>query len=82
MAADRDVGRHLPAAFALVLEAQHQHGEAVESEAPDHAEGVGLAQQVDVAAAHQDGEDLQNDDQIDDPVTGAEAADAAGGTSR
>ena len=73
VAGDGDVGRHFPAAFALVLDAQHQHGQAVEGEAPDHAEGVGLAQQVHVAAAHQDGEDLQNHDQVDDPVGGAES---------
>ena len=73
MAGDGDVGRHFPAALAFVLDAQHQHGQAVEGEAPDHAKGVGLAQQIHVAAAHQNGEDLQNDDQVDDPVGGAES---------
>ena len=67
-----DVRRNLPAALALVLEAQHQHGEAVEGEAPDHAEGVGFAQHVDVAAAGQDGEQLQEHHQVDDAVAGAE----------
>ena len=73
VAGDGDVGRNLPAAFAFVFDAQHQHGQAVEGEAPDHAEGVGFAQQIDVAVADQNGEKLQEDDQIDDPVGGAEA---------
>ncbi len=73
VAGDGDVRRNFPAAFALVLDAQHQHGQAVEGEAPDHAEGIGLAQQVDIAVADQNGEDLQKHDQVDDPVGGAEA---------
>ena len=49
--ADAQVRRNLPAALALVLPAQHQHGKAVEGERPDDAEGVRLAQHDDVAAA-------------------------------
>ncbi len=73
MAADRDVGRNLPAPFAFVFDPQHQHGQAVEGETPDHSEGVRFAQQIDVAVAHQNGEELQEDDQVHDPVGGAEA---------
>ena len=73
MAGDSQVGRHLPSSFALVLDAQHQHGQAVESETPDHAEGIRFAQQIHVAVAHQDGEYLENHDQIDDAVGSAKA---------
>ena len=73
MAGDLDVGRNLPAALAFVLDAQHQHGEAVEGEAPDHAECVGLAQQIHIAAADQDGEQLEHYNQIDDAIGGAES---------
>ena len=34
-----------------VLEAQHDHRQRLEDEAPDHAEGVGLAQEQHVAPA-------------------------------
>jgi hypothetical protein len=47
--ADAEVGRNLPAALAVVLPAQHQHGQAVEGERPDDAEGVGLAEHDDIA---------------------------------
>ncbi len=50
-----DVRRNLPSTFALVFDSQHQHGQAVEGETPDDAEGVGLAEQVDVAVADQNG---------------------------
>ena len=44
-AADADVERHLVLARRAVLEAQHDHRQRLEDEAPDDAEGVGLAQQ-------------------------------------
>ena len=50
-AADPQVERHPPLARAGLLVAQHEHREALEREAPDDAERVRLAQQVDVAAA-------------------------------
>ncbi len=68
MSSDREVRWDFPAALSLVLDAQHQHGKAVEGEAPDHSEGVGFAQQVNVAAADQNGEYLQQHHQVDDPV--------------
>src|SRR6185437_16097774 len=66
-----DVGRNFPAALAFVLEAQHQHGKAVEGETPDHAERVRLAEDVHVASAEQNRNHLQADDQIDDAVAGS-----------
>ena len=69
--ADRDLGardgnvwRNLPAPLTFVLEAKNEHGQAVEGEAPDHAEGVGFAQEVNVAATGDDGEKLQQHDQL------------------
>ena len=41
---------------AAVLEAQHDHRQGLEDEAPDDAEGIGLAQQDHVAAADDDRE--------------------------
>src|SRR4051812_49311302 len=73
MPTDRDVRRNLPATFALVLETQYQHGQAVKGETPNHAEGIGFAQQVDIAMACQDGEQLQEHNQIHDPISCAKA---------
>src|SRR6185312_12347561 len=70
-AEDLQVRRHLPAALAFVFEAQYKHGKAVEGETPDHAECVGFTQHVHIAAAEQDGNDLQSDDQVDDAIAGA-----------
>ena len=54
-AADAEVAGHL--VFLIVpLVAQHQHAERFQEEAPHHAERVSFAQQVDVAAAAEDGE--------------------------
>src|SRR5579864_1258168 len=67
-----DVGRHAPSAFAFVLEAKHQHGQAVKREAPNDAKSVSLTQHVNIAAAEDNREQLQADDQIDNAVAGAE----------
>ena len=69
---DAEIGRNLPAALAMILPAQHQHGQAVEGERPDDAEGVGLAQGDDVAPAGDDGEHLEDEDHVDDAIAGAE----------
>ena len=58
----------------VTLEAQHHHAQALEEEAPHHAERVRLGQNGHVAAAADDGGDLQNRDQVDDAVGGAELA--------
>ena len=71
-AANGQVQRHLPAALARVLKAQHQHGEAVKHEAPQHAEGVGFAERIDIAAADEDGDELQPHHHVQDAVAGAE----------
>src|ERR1700690_2329105 len=42
--ADAEIHRHLPPALAFVFLAQHQHGEGVERETPDHAKSICLAE--------------------------------------
>src|ERR1022692_1677264 len=66
------VAWYLPLAIFRLGIAQHRNCERLEREAPDHAEGVQRSQQIYVAAAGNDGEDLQADDKIDDAVAGAE----------
>ena len=79
--ADVEIQRHLPFAPVRLLVAQHQHRERLHGEAPHHAEGVSFAQHVDIAAADDDGDQLQTDDQVDEARGGAELACADGGTS-
>src|SRR4051812_40048471 len=56
--------RHLPAALAREFKAQHQDSETVKGKAPYDAEGVCLAQGVDVSATRENREQLQAHDQI------------------
>jgi hypothetical protein len=57
-AADLDIERHL--VFLIVaLVAEDQHSQRFERETPYHAEGVSFTQQQYVAAAGNDGGDLQ-----------------------
>src|SRR5262249_27307226 len=69
--ADLDVGRHSPAAFAVILEAQHEHRQAVEGKTPDHTESVGFAEDIHITPASQNGQHLQAHDQIHDAIAGA-----------
>src|SRR5262249_3320450 len=66
-----NVRRHLPSALALILPAQHQHGQTVKREAPDHTECVGFAKDDYVTTAEQDGENLQAHNQIYDAIARA-----------
>src|SRR6476646_10305930 len=70
---DLDIRRHTPPAFALVLEAQYQHGQAVEGKTPDHAESVSFAQDVNITAAGDDGDELHRHNQVDNAIAGAKA---------
>ena len=54
-APDADVAGHLPFPILGQVVAQHEHGQRHEREAPDHAEGIQRGQQVDIAAAGDDG---------------------------
>ena len=68
--ANGEVRGNFPAALTFVLEAQDEHGQAVESETPNHAEGIRFTEHIDVAAARQNGEDLQQNDHVDDAGAG------------
>src|ERR1019366_9874018 len=57
--ADVKVARDLPLAVLRFFEAQYQHGQRLESEAPDDTEGVERCQQVHVSATRNDGKYLQ-----------------------
>ncbi len=70
--ANAQVERHLEFALAGIGVAQHENGEAVHREAPDHAECVQVGEERDVAAADDDRGDLQDDDDVDDAIAGAE----------
>ena len=56
-----------------VLEAEERHGHGHEDERPDDAEGVGFAERVHVAEAGDDDDELQDGDEVDQAVGGAEA---------
>ena len=71
--ADREIQRHAEFALARLLVAQHQHRQALHGEAPHHAERVGLAEDEDVSAAQDDGEQLQAHDQVEHAVGSPEA---------
>src|SRR5262249_24144298 len=73
VASDVHVARDHEFARAGVLETAHDHGQAFENEAPDHADGVGVAQKDDVAGAGDDGEELEKQDQVEQAVGGAVA---------
>src|SRR5664279_2473016 len=78
--ADRDlylayvkVARNLPLAILRLGKTQHEHGQRLESEAPDDTEGVQGRQQINVATAGDDGKHLKKSDEIDDAVAGSKA---------
>ena len=71
-AANAQVERHLELALAGIRVAQHENGEAVHREAPDHAECIQVGEERDIAAADDDRGDLQDDDDVDDAIAGAE----------
>ena len=54
--------------LVVALIPQHQDPEGLEREAPDHAERVRLAEQVDVAAAGDDCGDLEQRHRVQDAV--------------
>src|SRR5262249_53581494 len=68
---DCDIRRHLPTALAFVFEAQDEHGETIEGETTDHAEGISLAEDDHISAAQQNGDDLQTNDEVHDPIAGS-----------
>src|ERR1035438_6182123 len=71
--ADHEIERRLALAIFGGFVAQHKNREGLHREAPHHTEGVGFAQHDYVAAGEQDGEQLEDDDGIDEARGGAEA---------
>ena len=67
------IARNFPLAIPRLGETQHQHGQGLHGETPDHSEGVERGQLVDIAAAQNNSQQLHADDQIDDAVARAVA---------
>src|SRR5580704_11899706 len=64
---------HLEFAHPRPGVSKHEHRQAVHREAPDDAEGVEVCKKSDIAAADKNGDNLQQDDDIDDAVASAES---------
>ena len=71
-ATDLDVEREL-VFLVVALKAEHEHAHGLEEEAPHYAKRASLAEPIDIAAAEEDGGNLQQDDGVDDAIGGAEA---------
>ena len=70
--ADVKVAGHLPFTVFWFRKPQDQNGQGLEGKTPDHAECVQRRQQIDVAAAGDDREDLEESDEVDDAIAGSE----------
>jgi len=66
--ANVEIAGHFPLPVLRFGKAQHENGQRLEGKTPDHAEGVQRCQQVNVAAAGDDGKYLEKGDEIDDVV--------------
>src|SRR5262249_32372427 len=71
-AVDGEVERNLEVALAGFGVTEDEDGEAVHGEGPDDAEGVEVREEIDVAAADNDGSELKQNDDVDDAIAGAE----------
>ena len=58
----------------MALEAQGENANGFHEKAPDYAEGIGFAEQVDVATGADDRKDLKDRDEVDDAGAGTEFA--------
>ena len=70
--ADMEIERKL-VLLIVTLEAERQDAKPLQKEAPDDAESIRFTEQIHVAAAEDNCRHLQDGDEIDDPVGGAEA---------
>src|SRR5712671_5576900 len=66
--------RNVKFALARTGVAENENREAVHREAPDHAESVEVRKKGDVAAADDDGDNLEGHDDIDDAIARPEPA--------
>src|SRR5882762_2844411 len=72
-AAEIKIERDLELALAGSRITQNQYRQAIHREAPDHSEGIQVREEGDIAAADQNGENLQAYDDVDNPVAGSKA---------
>src|SRR6267154_6486100 len=72
-AAEIKIERNLELALARSRITQDQHRQAIHREAPDHSEGIQVREESNIAAADQNGENLQAYDDVDNPVAGPKA---------
>src|ERR1700687_380301 len=70
---DAGIEGNLELALAGPGVTEHQNRQTVHGETPNHAEGVEVREEGDIATADYYGENLQNDDDIDNAIAGAEA---------
>ena len=66
----------------VALETQRENAQSLQKEAPDDAEGICFTEQVHVAAAADDGENLGDRDQVDDSDRSYRSVAAACETTR
>jgi hypothetical protein len=71
-ASDPEIQRYLPLRFFRLPVAQNQNRKSLHRETPDNAEGIGIAQQLNVSPGQDDGDDLQDYDHRDDVCGGSE----------
>ena len=64
-AGDLEVAGNFPLAWFLMSEAEHQHGQRFEREAPDNSKSIKRRQQIDVSSTQDNRQYLKADDQID-----------------
>src|SRR5229473_4095495 len=73
-AKNRKVERHAVLAIARMRVSQDEYRQALHREAPDHPEGIEVREKRYIAPADNDGDDLQQRDNVDDAVGCAEPA--------
>src|SRR6266478_1443549 len=67
------IERNLELALARPRITQDQYRQAIHRETPDHSEGIQVREKSNIAAADQNGENLQAYDDVDNPVAGSKA---------
>src|SRR5258708_428365 len=72
-AAEIKIEGNLELALARPRITQDQYRQAIHRETPDHSEGIQVREEGDIAAADQNGENLQAYDDVDNPVAGSKA---------
>src|SRR4029077_10448841 len=71
--ANMKIKRYLELALPWPRVPEDEDGQAVHRKTPDHSESVEVCEKSDIAAAYENRDDLQCDDDVYDPVAGAES---------